>query len=113
MEWTMSRPQTPPAREGGRAALMLALATVGFAVNFWAWALLSPLATKFQAALGLSPLQQALLVAVPVVVGSAGRIPVGALTDRYGGRVMFPLISLTTVVPVLYLGLSGHDALTS
>ena len=27
----------------GRAWLMLALATVGFAVNFWAWALLSPL----------------------------------------------------------------------
>jgi NNP family nitrate/nitrite transporter-like MFS transporter len=113
MEWNMSTPQTPPAREGGRAALMLALATVGFAVNFWAWALLSPLATKFQAALGLTPFQQALLVAVPVVVGSVGRIPVGALTDRYGGRVMFPLISLTTIVPVLYLGLFGHDALTS
>ncbi|WP_430782896.1 MFS transporter [Actinoplanes sp. G11-F43] len=92
---------------------MLALATVGFAVNFWAWALLSPLATKFQAALGLSPFQQALLVAVPVVVGSLGRIPVGALTDRYGGRIMFPLISLTTIFPVLYLGLFGHDALAA
>ena len=27
---------------------MLALATVGFAVNFWAWALLSPLAPRFK-----------------------------------------------------------------
>ena len=35
----------------------------------------------------------ALLVAVPVLVGSLGRIVVGALTDRYGGRVMFPLVS--------------------
>lgn len=109
----MSTPQTPAARRGGPAGLMLALATAGFAVNFWAWALLSPLATRFQAALDLTPFQQALLVAVPVVVGSVGRIPVGALADRYGGRVMFPLISLVTIVPVLYLGLFGHDALTS
>lgn len=90
---------------------MLTLATAGFAVNFWAWALLSPLAPKFKDALHLTSFQQALLVAVPVVVGSLGRIPVGALTDRYGGRIMFPLVSLVTVVPVLYLGLSGHTSL--
>ncbi|MFI7542813.1 MFS transporter [Actinoplanes sp. NPDC049599] len=90
---------------------MLALATIGFAVNFWAWALLSPLATKFTTVLHLSSFQQSLLVAVPVVVGSLGRIPIGALTDRFGGRVMFPLVSLATVVPVLYLGLLGHSSL--
>ncbi|GAA0522542.1 MFS transporter [Paractinoplanes deccanensis] len=92
--------------------LLLTVATVGFAVNFWAWALLSPLAPRFQAALDLTATQQALVVAVPVVVGSLGRIPVGALTDRFGGRVMFPIISLATVVPVLYLGLSGYASLT-
>jgi NNP family nitrate/nitrite transporter-like MFS transporter len=90
---------------------MLILATIGFAVNFWAWALLSPLGPKFKDVLHLSPFQQALVVAVPVVVGSIGRIPVGALTDRLGGRVMFPLVSLATIVPVLYLGLSGHSSL--
>ena len=73
---------------------MLGLATLGFALCFWAWALLSPLAVSFTAALHLTPFQQALLVAVPVVVGSLGRIPVGALTDRFGGRVMFPIVSL-------------------
>jgi NNP family nitrate/nitrite transporter-like MFS transporter len=90
---------------------MLALATAGFAVNFWAWALLSPLGPDFKQELHLSPVGQALVVAVPVVVGSLGRIPVGALTDRLGGRVMFPLVSLVTIVPVLYLGLSGHASL--
>jgi NNP family nitrate/nitrite transporter-like MFS transporter len=89
---------------------MVAVATVGFAVNFWAWALLSPLAPKFKDILALSSLQQALVVAVPVVVGSLGRIPVGALTDRYGGRIMFPLVSVATIVPVLYLGLAGHTS---
>ena len=90
---------------------MLVLATIGFAVNFWAWALLSPLGPKFKDILHLSPSAQALVVAVPVVVGSVGRIPVGALTDRLGGRVMFPVVSLATIVPVLYLGLSGHSSL--
>ena len=90
---------------------MLAVATVGFAVNFWAWALLSPLAVRFKNDLKLSALQQALVVAVPVVVGALGRIPVGALTDRYGGRVMFPAVSLVAIVPVLFLGLAGHRSL--
>jgi MFS transporter, NNP family, nitrate/nitrite transporter len=90
---------------------MVAVATLGFAVNFWAWALLSPLGPLFKDRLGLTALQQALVVAVPVIVGSVGRIPVGALTDRFGARVMFPLISLATVVPVLYLGLSGYSSL--
>lgn len=87
---------------------MLAVATLGFALNFWAWALLSPLGPLLKDSLHLSAFSQALVVAVPVVVGSLGRIPVGALTDRYGGRVMFPVVSLATVVPVLYLGISGH-----
>ncbi|MGW4048179.1 MFS transporter [Streptomyces sp. NPDC004721] len=97
----------------GRAWLMLALATVGFAVNFWAWVLLSPLGPHFKDSLRLTSFQQSLLVAVPVVVGSLGRIPVGALTDRFGGRVMFPFVSAATVVPVLYLGLAGHSSLTA
>ncbi|MFE0963518.1 MFS transporter [Streptomyces fungicidicus] len=97
----------------GRAWLMLALATVGFAVNFWAWALLSPLAPRLKDSLELSSFEQSLLVAVPVVVGSLGRIPVGALTDRFGGRVVFPIVSAATIVPVLYLGLAGHSSLAA
>ena len=54
----------------------------------------------------------ALLVAVPVLVGSLGRIVVGALTDRYGGRVMFPLVSAATVVPVLFIGFVAIDSYT-
>src|SRR5215475_6843843 len=107
-----ARSADPAARQGAaRPWVMLGIATVGFAVNFWAWALLSPLGPKFKDVLHLSPLQQALVVAVPVVVGSLGRIPVGVLADRFGGRVMFPLVSAATIVPVLYLGLSGHASL--
>jgi NNP family nitrate/nitrite transporter-like MFS transporter len=89
---------------------MLALATVGFAVNFWAWALLSPLGPLFRTNGTLGALTEAdvaLLVAVPVIVGSLGRIPVGALTDKLGGRIMFPLVSAVTVIPVLFIGFFG------
>ena len=98
----------------GRAPyLMLAMATAGFAINFWAWALLSPLGPVYRSSGRLGDLSEsdvALLVAVPVIVGALGRIPVGALTDKYGGRVMFSLVSAATIVPVLYIGLFGQDS---
>jgi len=92
---------------------MLVLATIGFAVNFWAWALLSPLGPLFrtEGTLGeISESDVALLVAVPVVVGSLGRIIVGAWTDKFGGRVMFPLVSIATIFPVLFIGFFGLDS---
>ncbi|MGI5330562.1 MFS transporter [Actinomadura nitritigenes] len=105
-------PGEAPAAAGGgpRPTVMLVLVTLGFALNFWAWALLSPLGPRFKESLHLGSFEQALLVAVPVVVGSLGRIPVGALTDRFGGRVMLPAVSAVTIVPVLYLGLAGHSS---
>ena len=111
----------PVTTDGTRARsrsplLMLAVATVGFAVNFWAWALLSPLGPLYRVTGQLGALSEsdvALLVAVPVIVGALGRIPVGALTDRYGARIMFPLVSGATIVPVLFIGLAGQDSYTA
>jgi len=109
----MTTPATAPAgapTRNGQPALMLTLATLGFAINFWAWALISPLGPGLKESLDLTSFQQALVVAVPVIVGALGRIPVGALTDRYGGRIMFPVVSLATVVPAVYLGLGGTES---
>lgn len=107
--------ETASAR-AGNPWVMLALATIGFAVNFWAWALISPLGALYLKQGADSPLGQlsqsevALLVAVPVLVGSLGRIIVGALTDRFGGRVMFPIVSATTIVPILFLAFFALDS---
>src|SRR6476469_8892321 len=110
---TSTTSASAPASPSGRAWLMLALATLGFAVSFWAWALLSPLGPRYKELPARSSSQQALLVAVPVVVGSLGRIPVGALTDRFGGRVMFPAVTAVAILPVLFLGVFGHSSLTA
>lgn len=86
----------------------LALATFAFAVTFWAWNLIGPLGVRYTQQLQLSGSQKALLVATPVLVGSLGRIPVGALTDRFGGRLMFPALTLLSVPFVLLVALAGN-----
>jgi MFS family permease len=109
----MSGTNYGPATEVARPNLMLALATIGFAVNFWAWALISPLGPLFreQGTLGtLSESDVALMVAVPVIVSSLGRIVVGALTDKLGGRLMFPIVSGVTIIPILFLAFFALDS---
>jgi NNP family nitrate/nitrite transporter-like MFS transporter len=76
-------------------------------VNFWAWNLLAPLAPTYRRLLDLSPFQASLLVAIPTLIGAFARIPIGALTDRYGGRVMFTAVSALTIAPVLFLAAAG------
>ncbi|MEU4699861.1 MFS transporter [Nonomuraea dietziae] len=84
----------------------LVLATIAFAVTFWAWNLIGPLSGTYSRLLELSPTQTSMLVAIPVLVGSLGRIPVGVLADKLGGRLMFATLCFITIVPVLFVGWS-------
>jgi len=86
----------------------LLLATWAFCITFWAWNMIGPLGIRYATELGLSPGQKSLLVAVPVLVGSLGRIPAGALTDRYGARVMFPVLTLATIPAVVLVAVAGQ-----
>ena len=45
---TVGLDASPSPVQPGTPWLMLALATIGFAVNFWAWALISPLGPMFR-----------------------------------------------------------------
>src|SRR6187431_666957 len=67
----------------------LTLATVSFTISFAAWGLIGGLAPVFAELYQLSASQTALLVAVPVLLGSLARLPMGMLTDRFGGRLVF------------------------
>jgi NNP family nitrate/nitrite transporter-like MFS transporter len=62
----------------------LILATVSFALSFAAWGLVGGLAPVFTGLYGLTASETALLVAVPVLLGSLARLPMGMLTDRFG-----------------------------
>jgi MFS transporter, NNP family, nitrate/nitrite transporter len=66
----------------------LVLATISFALSFAAWGLVGGLASIFATLYSLTASQTALLVAVPVLLGSLARLPMGMLTDRFGGRLV-------------------------
>lgn len=94
-----------------KAGTELALATLAFTVCFYAWSLLGPLGPDIQDALGLSDLETSAMVAVPVLLGSLMRIPLGWLTDRHGGRRVFSALMAFTPLPLIALALF-HDSLT-
>jgi MFS transporter, NNP family, nitrate/nitrite transporter len=73
----------------GSPTRALALATISFMLSFAAWGLVGGLASVFTGLYALSASQTALLVAVPVLLGSLARLPMGMLTDRFGGRLVF------------------------
>jgi NNP family nitrate/nitrite transporter-like MFS transporter len=94
------------------ASRNLILATVAFAVAFVGWSLIAPLGKRFQDDLDLTNTRTLMLTAVPVVLGSLLRIPVGALTDRHGGRVMFPVVLAVSAIPAPVFGfVDGYAAL--
>lgn len=93
-----------PERAAGRN---LWLATLAFTLCFAAWSLISPFAKTFKADLGLSYTEALFLTAVPVVLGSLLRVPLGVLTDRYGGRLMFSLLLAFSALPAVLFGYAG------
>jgi len=78
----------------------LGLATVSFAVCFMAWGLISAFAPWFRDRFALSATQTALLIAVPVLLGSVARLPMGLLSDRLGGRRVLAALMIAVAVPV-------------
>ena len=64
---------------------------------------------RYAESMGLSSSQKSLLVAMPVLVGSLGRILAGALTDRFGGRLMFTVLLLATAPFVLLVAFAGNQ----
>jgi MFS transporter, NNP family, nitrate/nitrite transporter len=102
---TSTAPSATTLQTGQSKNLVLAL--LGFTITFWAWNIIAPLGVRYSGELGLSPTQTSFLVAMPVLVGSLGRVPVGALTDRYGGRMMFTVLTMASAVPVLLVAFAG------
>ncbi|MCL4532146.1 MAG: NarK/NasA family nitrate transporter [Actinobacteria bacterium] len=96
---------------GRKAQANLALATIGFGLCFAVWSLISPLAPQFQKSLGLTNTETALLLALPVILGSLARIPMGILTDRFGGRKVFTALIVFSILPAIFMGFAHSYAM--
>jgi NNP family nitrate/nitrite transporter-like MFS transporter len=78
----------------------IALGTISFTVCFAAWGLIGAFAPRFRDIFHLTASETALLIAVPVLLGSLARLPMGILTDRFGGRALFSILMASVAIPV-------------
>ncbi len=97
----------PPLQAVKGQAMNLVMATSASVVAFWAWNIIATLSTHYAKNMDLSAGTMGILVAMPIFVGSLGRIVVGAMTDRYGGRALFTFVLLATIPTVLLVALGG------
>jgi NNP family nitrate/nitrite transporter-like MFS transporter len=85
-----------------QALSVLFSSTFAFTICFAIWTMFSVLGVPLKAELSLNETQFGLLIATPVLTGSLVRVPLGMLTDRFGGRIVF-FVVLLICVPPLYL----------
>lgn len=84
--------------------LQLTLSTGAFAVCFAIFGSVSAMMPLLKKAMHLDPVQVSIALAVPVLLGSLGRIPLGILTDRFGGRRVFSAVMACSIIPAVAMG---------
>jgi NNP family nitrate/nitrite transporter-like MFS transporter len=84
---------------GSDASRVLVLSTVAFTLLFAVWLMLGVLGVAIKTELKLDAVRFAWLAAVAVLSGSLFRLPVGILTDRWGGRVTMTALLLLSALP--------------
>lgn len=84
--------------------LQLVLATGAFAICFAVFGSVSAMMPILKKNLSLDPVQVSIALAIPVLLGSLGRIPLGMLTDRFGGRLIFSIVMACSIIPAFLMG---------
>jgi len=100
----MSSEATARTADGGQAyghKPTVFAAFLHFDLSFMIWVLLGALGVSISESLGLSAAQKGLMVAVPILSGSVMRIPLGLLSDRFGGRRVGIAMLLALYLPLL------------
>lgn len=83
---------------------VLVASTFSFTVCFAIWMMFGEIGIPIKKMLGLNETQFGLLAATPVLTGSLTRLPLGMLTDKFGGRIVFFVLMLACVVPIWFIG---------
>lgn len=79
---------------------VVTMSTIAFTVCFAVWMMFAVIGIPIKKMLDLNETQFGLLAATPVLTGSLIRLPLGMWTDRFGGRIVFFLLMLSTVAPI-------------
>ena len=79
---------------------VLIMSTLAFTVCFAVWMMFAVIGVPIKNELGLNETEFGILIATPVLTGSLIRLPLGMWTDKLGGRIVFFVLMLSTVVPI-------------
>lgn len=79
---------------------VLAMSTLAFTVCFAVWMMFAVIGIPIKKQLGLNETEFGLLASMPVLTGALIRLPLGMWTDKFGGRRVFFLLMLATVLPI-------------
>ncbi|MBT3846115.1 MAG: NarK/NasA family nitrate transporter [Gammaproteobacteria bacterium] len=82
---------------------VLTMNTFAFTACFAVWVMFSIIGIPIKELLTLSETQFGILIATPILTGSLARLPVGMLTDKYGGRIVYFLLMLATILPLWFI----------
>ncbi|RCS59415.1 MFS transporter [Parvibium lacunae] len=83
-----------------KAYSVLIASTASFTVCFAVWMMFAVIGIPLKKQLGLNETEFGLLTAIPVLTGSLVRVPLGFLTDKFGGRIVLFGCMLATILPI-------------
>jgi NNP family nitrate/nitrite transporter-like MFS transporter len=101
--YALERPVGPAERVAVGNPTQLTLATGSFAVCFAVFGSVSAMMPSIKERLNLNPVQVSVALAVPVLLGSLGRIPLGILSDRYGARAATLGVLVCSIIPAVLI----------
>ncbi|WP_042463236.1 nitrate/nitrite transporter [Neobacillus dielmonensis] len=84
-------------------ALQLPLQTFSLIAGFMVWVILSSLMPFIKEEIYLTSNQLTLVTAIPVILGSVLRIPIGYWTNRFGARKLFSISFMLLLFPIFYI----------
>jgi NNP family nitrate/nitrite transporter-like MFS transporter len=84
---------------------ILFLTTISFIVCFASWVINGVLVTFLvnNRVFIWSPVEIGWLLGVPILVGSVFRLPIGIITDKYGGKLVMSSILFFSAIPMYFL----------
>lgn len=91
-------------QESSSSKMQLSLGTGAFALCFAVFGTMSAMMPLLSRQMHLTSVQKSAAVALPVLLGSLGRIPLGMLTDRFGGRIVFSVVMVMSIIPAFLMG---------
>ncbi|MEG6533456.1 nitrate/nitrite transporter [Caldibacillus thermoamylovorans] len=90
-----------------KPSIQLTLQTASLVTGFMMWVLISSLIPSIKQDIPLTEGQVSIITAIPVILGSLLRIPIGFYTDRFGARKLFMISFTVLLFPVFYVSVAN------